>query len=153
MKKFFFFCICLFLLVGCANESKESKEVRSINDFENASINAGFSVSNNINKYSEINYITSASVATLDDISLEMVIYTDTDNLKKVQDEQIENFKLIKNTATTEHKEKGKNYYKYWMVSNGYYMVSSSVDNTLVFCKTPLGNKEKVEAVLDNLGY
>ncbi len=153
MKKFFILFICLFLLVGCTKESKESKEVRSISDFENASINAGFSVSDNMNKYVGVNYITSAWVATLDDISLEMVVYTDTDNLKKVQDEQIESFKLIKNTATTEHKEKGSNYYKFWMISNGYYMVSSSVDNTLVFCKTPLGNKEKIEVVLDNLGY
>ena len=39
------------------------------------------------------------------------------------------------------------------MVSNGYYVVSSRIDNTLVFCKTMLKNKEKVEAILDSMNY
>ena len=32
-------------------------------------------------------------------------------------------------------------------------MVSSRIDNTLVFCKTLLENKEKVEAVLEEIKY
>lgn len=154
MKKFvFIFCLCLFLLCGCTNESNESKVVRSVQDFEEACVSNGFSVVDNINNYIGVDYISDAKLATLDNISMEMIVYTDSDSAKKVQDDQIDSFRKIKNTATTENKEKGANYYKFWMVSNGYYMFNVRVDNTLIFCKTTLNNKEKVETILDNLGY
>lgn len=152
MKKFIIFCLCL-LLVGCTTESNESKVVRSVQDFENASVSNGLNVVDNINSYMGVNYISDAKLASLNNLSLEMVVYTDTDSAVKVQNEQIDNFKAIKNTATTENKEKGTNYYKFWMVSNGYYMINVRVENTLIFCKTPLNNKEKVESILENLGY
>ena len=153
MKKFLVFCICLFLLCGCTKESKESKVVRSVNDFENASIKAGFSVADNMGSYAGVSYITASKIATSGDISVEMVVYADSDSAKEVQDNQIESFKKIKNTATTENKEKGANFYKFWMISNGYYMVNSRIDNTLIFCKTPFKNKEKIEVILNELGY
>lgn len=152
MKKFIIFCLCL-LLVGCTTESNESKVVRSVQDFENASVSNGLNVVDNINSYMGVNYISDAKLASLNNLSLEMVVYTDTDSAVKVQNEQIDSFKTIKNTATTENKEKGTNYYKFWMVSNGYYMINVRVENTLIFCKTPLNNKEKVESILENLGY
>ncbi len=155
MKKFKFLILifAIFLLIGCTKESKESKEVRAVSDFENASTNNGFSVVDNINNYMGVDYITDAKKVELGNTSIEMVVYTDSDSAKKVQDEQIEAFKKVKNTATTENKEKGTNYYKFWMVSNGYYMVSSRIDNTLIFCKTELKNKETVEKILSDLNY
>ena len=155
MKKFkILLCLlCLFLLVGCTNKSKESKEVVSINGFENAGNNNGFNITDNTSSYADVDYVLEARAASLDDATVEMVVYTDIENAKKVQDDQIEKFKKIKNTATPLNKEEGENYYKFWMVSNGYYMVSSRVDNTLIFCKTLLKNKEKVEAILNDLGY
>ena len=39
------------------------------------------------------------------------------------------------------------------LISNGYYMISSRVENTLIFCKTNLDNKATVENVLGKLGY
>jgi hypothetical protein len=110
-------------------------------------------VADNMGSYDGVSYITASKIATSGDISIEMVVYTDSDSAKKVQDNQIESFKKIKNTATTENKEKGANFYKFWMISNGYYMVNSRIDNTLIFCKTPFKNKEKIEAVLNELGY
>ncbi len=154
MKRFIFiFCLCLFLLCGCTNESNESKAVGNISSFEDVCGNNGFSVVDNINNYMGVNYISDAKLATYNNISIEMVIYTDDASAKKVQDEHIKSFRKIKNTATTENKEKGSNYYKFWMVSNGYYMVSSRIGNTLIFSKTVLSNKESVENILEDLGY
>ena len=48
---------------------------------------------------------------------------------------------------------KGKNYYRYELVSNGYYMINTRVDNTLIFCKVMLNDKETVDEILDELGY
>lgn len=145
------FIICL--LVGCTKESNKSKEVRSMIDFEEASSNIGYSVVDNIDSYMGVDYITDSKKVEFGNTSVEMVVYTDIESAKKVQEEQINTFRKFKNTATTENKEKGTNYYKFWMVSNGYYMVSSRVDNTLVFCKTELKNKENVEKILSDLNY
>ena len=151
IKYLFVGVICL-LLVGCG-ASNESKNVGSLSDFESIASNNNFVIEDNMSNYIDVNYITEAKIATLDDVIVEMIVYTDSDSAIKVQDAQIDSFRKIKNTGVTEHKDEGKNYYKFWMVSNGYYVVSSRVDNTLIFCKTMLKNKEKVEAILDSMNY
>lgn len=141
--------MCL-LLVGCGGGKKE---VGTVDSFESAAVENKFMFLDNLGSYPDVDYIKEAKKAILDSTVVEMIVYKDEKNAKKVQEEQIENFRTIKNTATTEHKDDGGNYYKFWMVSNGYYMVSSRIDNTLVFCKTQLENKEKVEAILKKMNY
>lgn len=153
MKKKYFILlglvICL-ILTGCGGESKE---VKSTSDFNTVASNNGFTVNDNMSTYSGNDYITGAMVATTSDITIEMVIYDSVENANKVQEGQIDSFNLLKSTGASEKKDKGDNYYKYFLISNNYYMVSSRVDNTLIFCKTLLTNKEEVDKVLDELGY
>jgi len=103
--------------------------------------------------YQNVDYIVGSKIAKYDDIEIELVKYTDSDYAKKVQDSQIESFNLLKSTGASEKKNKGSNYYKYVLISNGYYMISSRIDNTLIFCKTSLGNKGAVEKLFNELGY
>lgn len=153
MKKRYFILlglvICL-ILTGCGGGSKE---VKSTSDFNTIASNNGFTVNDNMSTYSGNDYITGAMVATTSDITIEMVIYDSVENANKVQEGQIDSFNLLKSTGASEKKDKGDNYYKYFLISNNYYMVSSRVDNTLIFCKTLLTNKEEVDKVLDELGY
>lgn len=153
MKKRYFILlglvICL-ILTGCGGGSKE---VKSTSDFDTVASNNGFTVNDNMSTYSGNDYITGAMVATTSDIIIEMVIYDSVENANKVQEGQIDSFNLLKSTGASEKKDKGDNYYKYFLISNNYYMVSSRVDNTLIFCKTLLTNKEEVDKVLDELGY
>ena len=153
MKKRYFILlglvICL-ILTGCGGGSKE---VKSTSDFNTVASNNGFTVNDNMSTYSGNDYITGAMVATTSDITIEMVIYDSVENANKVQEGQIDSFNLLKSTGASEKKDKGDNYYKYFLISNNYYMVSSRVDNTLIFCKTLLTNKEEVDKVLDELGY
>ncbi|MGN1358102.1 MAG: hypothetical protein ACI4WU_01910 [Bacilli bacterium] len=153
MKKRYFILlglvICL-ILTGCGGGSKE---VKSTSDFDTVASNNGFTVNDNMSTYSGNDYITGAMVATTSDITIEMVIYDSVENANKVQEGQIDSFNLLKSTGASEKKDKGDNYYKYFLISNNYYMVSSRVDNTLIFCKTLLTNKEEVDKVLDELGY
>lgn len=153
MKKRYFILlglvICL-ILTGCGGGSKE---VKSTSDFDTVASNNGFTVNDNMSTYSGNDYITGAMVATTSDITIEMVIYDSVENANKVQEGQIDSFNLLKSTGASEKKDKGDNYYKYFLISNNSYMVSSRVDNTLIFCKTLLTNKEEVDKVLDELGY
>ena len=143
--------IVLFTLCGCSNKSKE---VKGIGEFNEISVNNDFKVVDNMNSYENIDYIDYATLAVIDDDSnLEMVIYESVDYAKEVQEGQIENFASRKSTGATENKDKGKNYYKYSLISNNRYMVSSRVENTLIFCNTSLSNKSNVDAILEELEY
>ena len=153
MKKIsilFILFTCLFI-TACGK--KESKEIGSLSNFENISINNGFTVKDNMGAYQNINYIIGSMVATKDDITIEMVIYDTTDNAIKAQDNQIKTFSNFKSAGSTTKKDKGENYYKYVFISNGYYMISSRIDNTLIFSKVLLTNKETVENIFTNMNY
>ena len=153
MKKISLLLIFIFCLFITACDSKEELEVKTLNDFQIACNNNGFSVDNNKKNYVNVSYITDAMVANLNDIEIEMVIYDTKENADKAHDNQVNVFKTMKGSGAVIEKDKGKNYYKYDMISNGYYMVSTQVDNTLVFCKTPVANKDKVTKVLSDMGY
>lgn len=140
----------IFLLTGCGGGTHE---VKSISDFETAAKNNGFTVVNNKDSYDEVSYIIDAVKATTSDITIEMVVYDNADDAEKVLKEHIKSFDLLKSTGATEKRQTGDNYRKYFLISNNYYMVSSRIDNTLIFCKTLVTNKEDVDKVLDELGY
>lgn len=147
---YFLMIVCLFV-TGCGTD--KVKEVATLDEFDNVSVNNSFVVNDNMESYKNVDYIVEAKKAVLNDIEIEMIKYTSSDYAKTVHDGQIDSFNLLKNTGAYEEKDKGNNYYRYALVSNGYYMVSTRVDDTLVFCKTLLGNKETVEKIYEDLGY
>ena len=140
----------VFLLTGCGGGTRDGK---NISDFETVSKNNGFTVVNNKDSYGEVSYITDAVKATTSDIVIEMVVYDNADDAEKVLEEHIKSFNLLKSTGATEKRQTGDNYHKYFLISNNYYMVSSRIDNTLIFSKTLITNKDDVDKVLDELGY
>lgn len=142
--------VCL-LLTGCGGGG--TKNAKTLDDFSKAGTDNGFTVVDNKSAYENISYITGAMKASSSDTDIEMVIYSDADTANKVLEEQIKNFNLLKSTGASEKKTTGDNYQKYFLISNNYYMVTSRVDNTLIFSKTLLVNKEEVDKVLDELGY
>ena len=143
--------ILVLFMTGCA--SNEVKTVTSVNDFENAAMNIGFAVYKGSSEYDTISYINEYSKVTLDDIVIEMIVYADSESANKVQKSHIESFNLLKSTGAQEIKEKGKNYYHYSLVSNNRYMLSTRVDNTLIFVKVMLEDKEIVDGIIEKLGY
>lgn len=149
--------LCVFLLImislfvtGCGNKTKE---VATLDDFMNIASNKGLTVSDNIEVYETVNYILEAKVAVDDDLTIEMIKYSDEDYAEKAQDNHIESFNLLRSTGAHEVKDKGNNYYGYELVSNGRYMFSIRVDNTLIFGKVLLEDKELTEELLNDLGY
>lgn len=147
--------ICL-LLVGCGTKSKdkeESKETTLINNFEKASVKNEFIFLDNKGSYLDNNNVINAKKAILDDVVVEMVIYKDKKSAEKAQDEQIKNYKNEANESAKEKKKEGKNSYKFILEYDNFYIVSSRIDNTIVFCRTVNQNKKKVDAVLKELKY
>jgi len=147
---FILMIMCLFI-TGCGKDKE--KIVSSSDTFVTILTNKGFIVENNMETYSDADYILEAKKAVLDDIEIEFVKYSDSEYAKKVQDKQIESFILLKNTGAFEKKDDGKNYYKYSLVSNNRYMINTRVEDTLMFCKVMLEDKDIIEEIYNELGY
>ena len=142
--------ICLFM-TGCGEE--KTKKLITLDDFSTILTNNNFSISDNNDNYSSISYIEGSMKAVLDSIEIEMIDYTDTKSAEKVLNSHIDSFNLLKNTAAHEKNIKGDNYHRYFLVSNNKYMISARVEDTLIFCKTNLDNKDKVDKIFEELGY
>lgn len=154
MKKYyglFLLIICLFM-TGCKTE--ETHEVATLELFNNVFTEAGFTVSDNISSYDGEERITGSMIAKLDNgATVEMVTYDSSDSAKLAQENHIDNFNLLKSTGNIINKNEGTNYYQYIMISNGYYMISSRIENTLVFSKSLLENKDLIEGTIKDIGY
>ena len=153
MKKLFicFLLVMCLLTTGCGEE--KTKSLISLDEFNNISTNNGFSIEDNSSSYKDYNYITGSRLALSGDVQVEMIQYTDSESAEKVLEAHIESFNLLKSSGAAEKNINGDNYHKYFLVSNNRYMISVRVDNTLIFCKTMLTNKEKVDKLFDELGY
>ena len=154
MKKlwsYFVIVLCLFI-TGCGSSDK-TKTAKTLNDFEYEATLDGFTVKDNLSRYMGLIYILESKIAEYEDIDIEMVRYSDCDYARQVQEQQIEGFNLLKSTGAFVEKEKGANYYEYALISNNRYMVSTRIDDTLIFSKVMLKDRELVEKIIDNLGY
>ena len=144
------FLLIIFFVTGCGNKTKV---VASLDDFANVASNKGLTVADNIEGYQPVDYILEAKVAVDDDITIEMIKYSNEDYASKAQNSHIESFNLLRSTGAHEVKDKGNNYYSYELVSNGRYMFSIRVENTLIFGKVLLEDKELIEELLNDLEY
>lgn len=142
--------MCL-LITGCS--SKEIKEVATLDEFSTIAMNKNFTITDNMDSYDKIDYILGSKKAIYNDIEIEMVKYTDSDYAKKAQDNHIESFNLLRSTGAHEVKDKGSNYSNYELISNGRYMFSHRVDDTLIFGKVLLEDKDIAEEIINELGY
>lgn len=154
MKKKYLILGILFCLIltGCGNNKKELVAI-TVDEFNLVANNNNFTTEDNTEQYKDISYIKEASIAKIDDISIELIVYDNEEDAKKVQESQIEKFKSRKSTGASKTQEKGLNYYKYIYISNGYYSYITRVENTIVFCDIPLTEKDKVEKIINDIKY
>ena len=142
--------ICLFI-TGCGSDKK--KNAITLDEFESAAELEGFNVIDNMDGYVNVSYILESKVAKYDDIEIEMIKYSDSDYASQVQEQQVQSFNMLKSTGAFVEKEKGSNYYKYALISNNRYMISTRVDDTLIFAKVMLEERENIDKVINELGY
>ena len=153
MKKFSFcllLIICLFIS-GCGKV--KNKEAITIDNFIQVAENNNLLIVNNMDTYSNVDYIVDSRKAVVDDTEIEMVVYIDSESADKALEYHMSSFETLKSTAAAEKEEERGNYHSYFLISNNRYMISTRVDNTLIFSKTMIENKELVEKVISELGY
>lgn len=153
MKKIKLFLLLLltFGLIGCA--SNEEKVSINADKFRQTLTNHGFAVLDQSDIYKNESYILTASKATYQDVEISFFEYDNAENAEKILKNQIDTFNLRKSTGASTTNQEGKNFHKYILISNNYYMISVRVDNTVAFCSTPLTNKEVLEKAFNSIGY
>lgn len=150
-KKIWLLVLVAFLCIGCA--SNKEKVMASYDNLNTVMTSNGFNLTDSKSNYADKDYIINSYLAVKDDITIEFIEYDTEDSAEKILKNHIDSFNLLKSTGASEKKENGKNYHKYILISNNQYMTSVRVNNTLMFCKTPLTNKDIVIKVFDDLGY
>lgn len=153
MKKILLIILCVLFMTGCGSVSNVTKTAKSIEDFEAVAKDKGFTVTENDKTYVGVTYILGHGKITHGESTVEMIVYDDNEKAEKVQLSHIESFDLLKTTGAQAKKEKGNNFYHYSLISNNRYMASTRIDNTLIFCKVMVEDKELVESLINELGY
>ena len=138
-------------LVGCAsNEEKVAVDTNKVTDVLTAN---GFAVVDDSAKYKNESYVLKSITGKYGNAEIAFIEYSSADTAEKVLEEQIEKFSLRKSTGASTTNKKGKNFHKYILISNNYYMRSVRVENTLIFCNLPLSNKDLVEKLFNAIAY
>ena len=151
MKKIFLLIVCVLFITACA--SNVTKDAKNVNDFETTALKKGFTVDKDNRDYDGVSYIYEHGKIMHGESYVEMIVYSDSEKAEAVQKTHIESFDLLKSTGAQAKRESGKNFYHYSLISNNRYMVSTRIDNTLIFCKVLIEEKELVESLLTELGY
>lgn len=149
MKKILLLFI-LLLLTACGEKEKIAKDV---SDFSNACTNNNYTPIDVSSEYSNASYVKKATRCLIENDTIEMVVYDEEETAKKAQDRQVSTIKNYKSTGSIINTENGKNYYKYSMISNGYYLVSTRIANTIIFTKQKIDNKETIDKLLKEIDY
>ena len=152
MKKFNF-CLLLIMCLFISGCGVKSKDVTTIDKFIEVAEDNNLLIVNNMDTYSSVDYILDSRKAVVGDTEIEMVVYVDSESADKALEYHISSFETLKSTAAAEKEQKGENYHSYFLISNNRYMISTRVDNTLIFSKAMVENKELVEKIISELGY
>ena len=151
MKKIFLLVLCVLCLTACSSNTK--KVAKNVNDFETLALTKGFTVVKDNKDYDGVPYITEYSKITYGESTVEMIVYSDSDMADTVQQSHIESFAVYKSTGAPINKNIGKNHYHYSLISNNMYMLSTRIENTLIFCKISINDKDLVLGLVTELGY
>lgn len=152
MKKFNF-CLLLIMCLFISGCGVKSKEVTTIDKFIEVAEDNNLSIVNNMDTYDDVDYILDSRKAIIGDTEIDMVVYVDSESADKALEYHIDSFVTLKSTAASEKEQKGENYHSYFLISNNRYMVSTRIDNTLIFSKAMIEDKEIVEKIINELGY
>ena len=147
--------LLLFILVGClvgcaSNEEKVAVDVDKVSE---VLTNNGFAVVDDSEVYKNESYVLKAISGTYGEVEIAFIEYSSAETAEKILEGHIDTFNLRKSTGASTVNQEGKNFHKYILISNNYYMRSVRVENTLIFCNTPLPNKDIVEKVYDEIVY
>lgn len=143
-----FLIVVLFSLTGCMN-----KKALSVDEVKSIVEKNGFQVTDTKYKYESFDYITDVLQLGDSNFYIQFIVTNDTEKAKQLFESNKQIIDSYRKGTYTNSSTNGKNYETYKLVSNGYYMYVSRVDNTLIYANEKEEYKEEVQKIIDALKY
>lgn len=143
--------LSIFLVVGCA----ATKKALTAEDFENKTKEKGLLVVDVKDQFSQYDFITKATVAVNQEEGWQIEHYElkTLSDAKSMYNKNKSDFEKAKTNKNKETNMEVGNYSKYILETDTEFMLLTRVDETLVYIKTPIENKDKVVEIVKDLGY
>lgn len=154
MKKrnIFLTIICFFMifaLTGCGK-----KTAITTNEFMTKTNNSNYTNVDVLSQYAVYDYIKEATVAKNEKgFQIEFYVLDNEANAISMFNTNKEDFQTYKGNKSSQASSSAKNYSKYSLTSNGYYMYICRVDNTLFYAKVNDNYKDEIKKIAKELGY
>ena len=140
--------VARFTLTGCiTKKALSSAEVKAIVEKE------GFTATEDTESYQEYDHIKEVLELGNTNFYLQFFVISDVEKAKTLFNN---NKELIDNNREgnyTNSSLSGKNYETYELISGGYYMYVSRVDNTLVYVMQKEEYKDEIKKIIKALKY
>ncbi len=153
-KKLLLIITCIFTLLfvtGCG-----TKEAITTEKFNKIAEEEELIITDAKDQFEDKTYVKDASIASnVAGWQIEFYTFEDEDSAKEMYASNKSNFEETKedSKANAETNIEGKNYQKYTLSANDYYMHICRVDNTVIYLKVPDKYKDDVKNIIKKLGY
>ena len=141
--------LVLFTLTGCAI----SKKALNGDEIKNKVEDMGIKVTDIKSSFSGMDHVINAYKFGNSNYYIEYLEISDVEKAKIIFQNNKERIDSNRNGSYTNMSTSGNNYETYELVSDGYYMYISRVDNTLIYADDKVEYEKEVKKLIEDLGY
>ena len=152
-KKLLLLFICMLTLLfvtGC----DFTKKAITTDQFKKIAESKGLYAVDVKEQFKDFSFIKEATVAASQEgWQIEFYVLSDKDQAKSMYNKNLKTFQDYKGNGSKELKTEIGNYNKYTLETKDYYRLLTRVDSTFLYVEVPVVVKDKVNDVIDELGY
>lgn len=141
--------ISVFSFYGC-----NSKKTISASDFSQKVSQMGYTLEDVTNQYTSNDNIKSVITAKANEgYSILFFVFDDDISATGMFNSNKNSFESYKSKSAVQNSIKFVNYSSYELTSNGYYMYTCRIDNTLIYVKASDTYKENIKKLIKDIDY
>lgn len=147
--------IAIVIGIGVIKLLNREKESITAPEFVNNMQSRRYITQDVKSQFEEYDYIKEAYVASARDYSYQLEFYelSDENYATMFYSTNKSIFESYKDNSSVETNIDGKNYSKYTLKVNEQYMLLSKIDNTVIYLKSDIKNKDSINKLLKEIGY
>ena len=148
-KVFILGIIALIFLTGCNNKTAITTDIFTEKAKEN-----GLLITDAISQFKDATFIKNATIAqSVDGWQIEFYILEDENYASSMFEKNKLTFESEKTNTSIEKRINGKSNNRYELTTNNSYMYLSRIDNTLLYMKSDISNKDNIKSFVKILNY
>lgn len=141
--------LSLLFITGCGN-----KTMIDTNEFKNKTNENGYTYTDVTSQFKDSVFIKEASIAgSIDGWQIEFYTLEDQNYASSMFEKNKLEFDNERGASSIKTSSSGKNYDRYSLTTSDLYMYLSRIDNTLIYVKENVKNKDAISEFIKDLGY